>query len=138
MKEWYFEARTVHTLDYPPMFAYFEWFLSQVLALIDPDIVDINKEAFSVATVRVHRLSVIVSDLLFVYACYRFMRKTKLTPSDGRLTKSEKIKIWFFINYCNFILKGQGIKKVFFWSLRGLLFGRNLILGTLYSAISLD
>ena len=101
MKEWYFEARTVHTLDYPPMFAYFEWFLSQVLALIDPDIVDINKEAFSVATVRVHRLSVIVSDLLFVYACYRFMRKTKLTPSDGRLTKSEKIKIWFFINYCN-------------------------------------
>ena len=83
------------------MFAYFEWFLSQVLALIDPDIVDINKEAFSVATVRVHRFSVIVSDLLFVYACYRFMRKTKMTPSDGRLTKSEKIKIWFFINYCN-------------------------------------
>ena len=102
MKEWYFEDRTVHTLDYPPMFAYFEYLLSLVLARVDPDIVDINKEVFSAATVKVHRISVMVSDLLFVYACYRFMLKTQLTPSDGRLTKSDKIKIWFFINYCNF------------------------------------
>ena len=102
MKEWYFEDRTVHTLDYPPMFAYFEYLLSLVLARVDPDIVDINKEVFSAATVKVHRISVMVSDLLFVYACYRFMLKTQLTPSDKRLTKSDKIKIWFFINYCNF------------------------------------
>ena len=102
MKEWYFEDRTVHTLDYPPMFAYFEYLLSLVLARVDPDIVDINKEVFSAATVKVHRISVMVSDLLFVYACYRFMLKTQLSPSDGRLTKSDKIKIWFFINYCNF------------------------------------
>ena len=54
---------------------------------------------FSETTVIVHRASVIVTDLLFVYACYRFMTKAKLTSSDSRLTHSEKLKIWFFINY---------------------------------------
>ena len=70
-----------------------------MLAKIDPDIVEINKEVFSETTVIVHRASVIATDLLFVYACYRFMKKTKLTSSDSRLTHSEKLKIWFFINY---------------------------------------
>ena len=99
MKEWYFDSRFVHTLDYPPFFAYFEWLASQALAKIDSDIVDIDNEIFSLKTVIVHRVSVIASDLLLVYACYRFMRKTKLTQSDSRLTHSEKLKIWFFINY---------------------------------------
>ena len=99
MKEWYFEDRLKHTLDYPPFFAYFEWMLSQVLAKIDPDIIEINKEVFSETTVIVHRVSVIATDLLFVYACYRFTTKAKLTSSDSRLTHSEKLKIWFFINY---------------------------------------
>ena len=99
MKEWYFDSRFVHTLDYPPFFAYFEWLVSQALAKIDSDIVAIDNEIFGLKTVIVHRVSVIASDLLLVYACYRFMRKTKLTQSDSRLTHSEKLKIWFFINY---------------------------------------
>ena len=69
------------------------------MAKIDPDIIEINKEVFSETTVIVHRVSVIATDLLFVYACYRFTTKAKLTSSDSRLTHSEKLKIWFFINY---------------------------------------
>ena len=99
MKDWYFENRLVHTLDYPPFFAYFEWLISQVVVRIDSDIVDMDKEIFSMRIVILQRASVIVSDLLMVYACYRFMSKTKFMTSDSRLTQSEKIKIWFLINY---------------------------------------
>ena len=85
LKEWYYESRLVHTLDYPPFFAYFEWLISQVVVGIDSDIVDMNKEIFSMRIIMLHRASVIVTDLLMVYACYRFMSKTKFMTSDSRL-----------------------------------------------------
>ncbi|QLL34881.1 hypothetical protein HG536_0H02560 [Torulaspora globosa] len=70
LKEWYYESTNQWTLDYPPFFAYFEWFLS----LLVPgkvrndgclDIVEVGE--FGWPTVVFQRLTVIASEvLLFV------------------------------------------------------------------------
>jgi alpha-1,3-glucosyltransferase len=42
IKSWYFEASSEWTLDYPPFFAYFEWFLSHIAVYLDKDIAKVN------------------------------------------------------------------------------------------------
>ena len=57
------------TLDYPPLFAWFEFVLSQIAAYVDPRMVVItSKEYASTRTIVFQRVSVVVTDLLFVYA----------------------------------------------------------------------
>jgi len=73
LKDWYYESTSSWTLDYPPFFAYFEFFLSQFAALVDPDMVLLkNLNHASVATITFQRMSVILSDFVLVYACKDF------------------------------------------------------------------
>jgi len=57
------------TLDYPPFFAWFEWVLSQVAALVDPLIVTVDNLNYSTPScVLFQRFSVMFSDLTLLYA----------------------------------------------------------------------
>lgn len=69
------------TLDYPPMFAWFEWALAHVAIWFDPAMVELhNLNYASPATILFQRLSVILSDLVFFFGAFRYGDSNR-TPS---------------------------------------------------------
>ena len=75
LRQWYFEATSVWTLDYPPFFAYFEWVLARGAAWFDREMVRVgNLEYDALSVVMYQRATVVVSDLLFAYACVRYFQ----------------------------------------------------------------
>jgi alpha-1,3-glucosyltransferase len=62
------------TLDYPPLFAWLEYVLSQAAHMVDPNIVSldaINNQSFT--TIVFQRSSVIALDTLLILAMYWYV-----------------------------------------------------------------
>lgn len=75
MKQWYYEATSEWTLDYPPFFAYFEWMLSKVAAFVDPKMLDINNLNYaSTETKYFQRVSVMFMDFVLVLGVWRCLK----------------------------------------------------------------
>ncbi|CAH8601466.1 glycosyl transferase [Schistosoma haematobium] len=88
ISKWYFDETSVWTLDYPPLFAFFEWFLSFIAIKIDPEICTITSHPYiSNGLIIFQRLSVIISELLMFAALVKLLHSVKLSGS-GFLKRS--------------------------------------------------
>ncbi|XP_050227902.1 probable dolichyl pyrophosphate Glc1Man9GlcNAc2 alpha-1,3-glucosyltransferase [Mercurialis annua] len=76
LTRWYVDETSPWTLDYPPFFAYYEYFLSLFAQFIDPQIVDIYRglNYKSNTVLYFQRITVIVSDLCLLLGLYRLTK----------------------------------------------------------------
>ncbi|XP_022625148.1 probable dolichyl pyrophosphate Glc1Man9GlcNAc2 alpha-1,3-glucosyltransferase isoform X3 [Seriola dumerili] len=81
VSRWYYENTSEWTLDYPPLFAWFEFGLSHVAQHFDRNMLLVeNLNYASPSTVLFQRLSVVFTDLVFIYAakeCCRCVQEQK-------------------------------------------------------------
>jgi alpha-1,3-glucosyltransferase len=89
IKEWYYEKTSEWTLDYPPFFAYFEWLMSQAAAYIEPallNVKDLNYDSWQ--TIYFQRSTVIITELVLVYALHLYVKtsKSKVTAHAAALS----------------------------------------------------
>ncbi|XP_058104153.1 probable dolichyl pyrophosphate Glc1Man9GlcNAc2 alpha-1,3-glucosyltransferase [Magnolia sinica] len=77
LSQWYVDDTSPWTLDYPPLFAYFELFLSFFASLVDPTITNLHLglDYNADTVVYFQRLTVIIADLILFYGAYRIARR---------------------------------------------------------------
>ena len=72
------------TLDYPPLFAWFEWLLAQVARLFDPGMLTVQEQPYlTPATLVFQRLSVICADMVLFVGVRRWSVLKCSIPFQG-------------------------------------------------------
>nr|CAG4637044.1 EOG090X06YP [Ceriodaphnia reticulata] len=87
LSKWYVDETSKWTLDYPPLFAWFEFLLAYVAQLFDPEMLKVdNLNYASQNTVLFQRTSVIVTDLVYAFG----VKKCLLSISSTQGGKNQK------------------------------------------------
>lgn len=85
--QWYLEKTSQWTLDYPPLFAYYECFLLYLVPKLvrdDGALAIVEKGLYSLPTVFFQRLSVVGSEVVLFLALQWYVSSTKLNQAATR------------------------------------------------------
>ncbi|AMD21232.1 HEL048Wp [Eremothecium sinecaudum] len=112
LKEWYLESTSQWTLDYPPFFAYFEWFLSQVVpASVRADgcldIVEVGQYGWP--TILFQRSTVIISEILLFVVLQIFINTSDVSERSVNFVVASSIALspaFFIIDHIHFQYNG--------------------------------
>lgn len=99
-KEWYTDgaSKSEWTLDYPPLFAWFEWALSQVGVLVDSKMVDVDAlEYASQETIVFQRCTVMFTELVLLLGTWFAMSGTSQEGQGSPETMARRCLAVFLI-----------------------------------------
>ncbi|PIN16113.1 Glucosyltransferase - Alg8p [Handroanthus impetiginosus] len=136
--QWYSDATSQWTLDYPPFFAYFEKFLSFLASRVDPTMTDLHRglNYASPLTILFQRLSVTLSDFVVVYSAYRLTRNKIFSNFDRFLIWA--LVIWspglFIVDHLHFQYNGF-LLGMLLLSISCLEEGRDLLGGFVFAVL---
>ncbi|XP_035216099.1 probable dolichyl pyrophosphate Glc1Man9GlcNAc2 alpha-1,3-glucosyltransferase isoform X2 [Stegodyphus dumicola] len=94
VNEWYLEKTSQWTLDYPPLFAWFEYFLSVIAKYFDPKMLEVtNLNYESSQAVFFMRMSVVFSDVIYYIGVNRIfnLSKTQKASIDDPWLRKEVV-----------------------------------------------
>ncbi|KAL4459455.1 hypothetical protein ABPG74_018068 [Tetrahymena malaccensis] len=137
LREWYYDDISIWTLDYPPLFAYFEYALTFPARFFDKMMLEIYQDYKSQSTIIYQRATVMISDLLFLYAISRFIQ-----VSFGKNKNKYSYAVLFTFLQFGFLLVdnihfqyNQFLQGIFILSLTKFIEGKNLLGGILFAVV---
>ncbi|VDN16395.1 unnamed protein product [Dibothriocephalus latus] len=105
LSQWYEEATSHWTLDYPPLFAAVEWFLAQFASYIDPRMLILSKDPYVSSSVIIfQRCSVIFMELLLIYAVHSLLLSLLGPTTRGNRALRSVAMALFAFNFGLFIV----------------------------------
>ena len=141
LREWYFEATSPWTLDYPPLFAWFERLLAVPAARVDPEMLRVDNLGYaSWSAVAFQRASVVASEAVLVSAVLTFIARHGLhrgeEPWRARLCVLVTLLSpgLIFVDHIHFQYNGF-LLGVMLWSALCLEKGRDLLGGALFAVL---
>lgn len=87
LSKWYTDTSSQWQLDYPPLFAYFEFVLSQIIHVLHPSAVSLSNHGYSHPTaIILFRASVLAVDFLYVPAVIHFVATLQTVRPSNSVT----------------------------------------------------
>eukprot|EP01126_Amoeba_proteus_P004793 TRINITY_DN11591_c0_g5_i5.p1 TRINITY_DN11591_c0_g5~~TRINITY_DN11591_c0_g5_i5.p1 ORF type:complete len:160 (-),score=18.46 TRINITY_DN11591_c0_g5_i5:224-703(-) len=89
MSQWYYDATSQWTLDYPPFFAWWEYFLSLFASFVDKQMLVVeNQNYFTPNVLLFQRITVMFSDLVLLFSLLEFNKAySKITEQDEHMVE---------------------------------------------------
>ncbi|XP_072957766.1 dolichyl pyrophosphate Glc1Man9GlcNAc2 alpha-1,3-glucosyltransferase [Typha angustifolia] len=132
LPSWYSDTSSLHTLDYPPLFAFFELLLSFPASFLHPSITDLAADHHFPPAVLFLRLSAAAADLLLLLAVSRLSSRSLRTPLTLALV------LWspalLIVDHIHFQYNGY-LLGIFLLSLAFLEEGRDLSGGVVFAVL---
>ncbi|CAO2613777.1 Probable dolichyl pyrophosphate Glc1Man9GlcNAc2 alpha-1,3-glucosyltransferase [Lemmus lemmus] len=127
ISQWYYEATSEWTLDYPPFFAWFEYALSHIAKFFDQEMLNVHNLNYrSSRALLFQRSSVILADALFVYAVHECCKCIDGKKTSKELTEKPKfilsvLLLWNFgllyvLHFIHFEFKKRHLEGAFLFA----------------------